>query len=179
MAYLSSSSLALLLTTFSIICWQHVGRTRGLLWRPSHIIDLATEQLTAFWTFLGKLCVYISSFYTWLDLWQIFESISELCRSITKFFFSFKAFIESYTVNMKFYDHPYLISLGSVTIIAALLYITCYIFGWHISLSNYIKTRLDNYNNSVSSNQYYCSNEPDQCINNQSPKRARRSNRVN
>ncbi len=115
---------------FLIFTWQHVARKQKWTWKPSYILDLITNQLVKVWNFLGKVCVWISSFYTWIDPSDLLATLNELFTSVYHFLFSWKAFIESYVSNMNLYDHPYLVSCGTATLVALLSYIVWFNYAW-------------------------------------------------
>lgn len=116
--------------SFLIFCWQHLARKHGWTWKPSYILDLVTNQLVKVWTFLGKVCVWISSFYTWIDPTDLLATLNELFSSIWKFLFSWLEFFKAYVANMKLYDHSYLISFGSATLVGLLSYVIWINFEW-------------------------------------------------
>ena len=89
-----------------------------------------TNQLVKVWTFLGKICVWISSFYTWIDPTDLLATLNELFSSIWKFLFPWLEFFRAYVTNMKLYDHPYLISFGSATLVGLLSYVVWVNFEW-------------------------------------------------
>ena len=122
-----------------IFFWQHLGRKYNLTWKPTYIIDLVTAQLVRIWTFLGKVCVKISAFYSWIDPSDLLATGYELFVSVSKFFFSWTYFITSYVSGMKLYDHPYLISLGSATLVGLISWI-CYTHSnWFSPLIQYCR----------------------------------------
>lgn len=129
---------------FSIFFWQYTAKRNDWFLKPTYIIDLVTEQLVNFYTFLGKIAVWISSFYTFFDFKDLRETFNELCDSILNLLFSWTSFISSYVTNMNFYDHPYLITLGSVTLIGLLLYLVYRFRNWRFfqMISNFVVNRI-------------------------------------
>lgn len=108
---------------FSVFFWQYAAKRNDWVFKPTFFIDLVTEQLTRIYTFLGRIAVWISSFYTFFDFKDLIETFEELWISVKNLLFSWKSFIQSYVSNMNFYDHPYLITLGSITLIGLALYL--------------------------------------------------------
>ncbi|AYV77102.1 MAG: hypothetical protein Barrevirus12_11 [Barrevirus sp.] len=135
-----SSNLFLVssVVAFLIFCWQHIARKNGYKYKPSYILDTLTSYLIRLWTFLGKICVYLSSFYTWIDPNDIWATLKELFASVYHFLFSWTSFFQSYITNMKFYDHSYLISFGSATIVAIIAFLVSNNFTYFRPLFSYL-----------------------------------------
>ena len=127
----------------SIFFWQYAAKRNDWFFKPTYFIDLVTEQLVRAYTYLGKIVVWISSFYTFFDFKDLIETFEELCISVKNFLFSWQSFITSYVSNMSFYDHPYLISLGSITLISLALYLVYIFRHWWLfqSISNFAREK--------------------------------------
>ena len=118
-----------------IFFWQHIARKYGWQWKPSYMLDLVTEQLVRFFSWVGRIAVWISSFYTYINIKDLYATFAELYKSVADFVFSWKAFFESYISDMKLYDHPYLITLGSITLVTGTIYLLyIYDFLWPFEL---------------------------------------------
>ena len=107
----------------SVFFWQYTAKRNDWVFKPTYFIDLVTDQINTIYNWLGKVVVWISSFYTFFDFKDLAETFEELYVSIRDLLFSWKTFVNSYVSNMSFYDHPYLISLGSITLVGLALYL--------------------------------------------------------
>src|SRR3990172_3382994 len=116
------------ITLFATFIWQHIGRKYKLAWKPTDIIDVVTVQLIKLWTVLGEICVWVSSFYTWIDPTDLLATLAELGASLWNLVFSIKAFVEAYITGMNLYDHSYLVSLGSATLV---IVVACLVFRYN------------------------------------------------
>ena len=114
----------------SIFALQHTGRKQGWTWTPGYVIDLAATFCENLWEKIGKFLVWISSFYTVVDLKDWWITCDQVLGPTIRFIMSWTVAITTYVSEMKLYDHPYLISLGSTTLIGILSYLVYWKFGF-------------------------------------------------
>lgn len=161
----------------SAFFWQYTAKRNDWIYKPTYFIDLVTEQFNTIYNWLGRFAVWISSFYTFFDFKDLIETFQELYISIKNLLFSWRTFIVSYTSYMSFYEHPYLISLGSLTLISLVLYLL-YTFRntWPIYVvSDFVSSKVNQMNEYFNSGEQVMSRPyDDECINNKRTKSPRR-----
>ena len=113
-----------------IFVLQHIGRKQGWKYTPGYFIDLVATFFEKVWAKIGRLCVWISSFYTYIDLKDLWLTCDQLVGPCVRFFFSWTQAITTYVSEMKLYDHPYLISLGTGTIVALISALVYHKYDW-------------------------------------------------
>lgn len=116
--------------SFTIFVLQHVGRKQGWTYTPGYFIDLVATFAEKAWAKIGRFCAWISSFYTYIDLKDLWLTCDQLVGPVVRFFFSWTKAITAYVSEMKLYDHPYLISLGTSTIVAILAALIYHKYDW-------------------------------------------------
>lgn len=124
--YLYGIAFAIIFT----IVLQHVGRKHEWKITPGSIIDSAATFCEQLWEKIGRFCVWISSFYTRIDLKDWWITIDQILGPSYRFVMSWTKFITTYVYEMKLYDHPYLISCGSATIVGAFSYLLYLKYSW-------------------------------------------------
>lgn len=90
--------------------------------RPTTMLDFITAKVKYVCFHIGKFIAYISSFYEYLALGEIFDALCELTNSTWNLLTSGFQIIRGYISVSHLYEHPYLVTCGSITIVAALAY---------------------------------------------------------
>lgn len=108
-----------------IIGWQYVAirfPTAAII-RPSILIDSLTEWSKWMFGLLGKGFAHLSSIYVHLKLAELVRAIVELLAAVWHLLTSGFEVVVGYGAVAITYDHPYLIWLGSITLIGGLVYL--------------------------------------------------------
>lgn len=120
----------------AIVGWQYVAiygaeEKMFTIWRPSEVLDLLADAFGAIFGWLGGWFARISSFLVHLKLERIGTAIWELLVSIWHLVTSGWEFAAEYANVAMIYDHPYLVTIGSLLGLAALGYGALRYFGWN------------------------------------------------
>ena len=87
--------------------------------RPSVYMTKLTNKSRSMFSTIGTKLAVLSSFYTCIDAPEILQTVSDLVSPTLKFLFSPLYTISGYFSAAKLYDHPKLVALGSLTILAS------------------------------------------------------------
>jgi hypothetical protein len=98
----------------TVLC-EHFGRSLNF-YRPSLFFNYIAEEASTFFWNVGKLIAGICSFYEYLELHELGQTISDLAFSLIKLVTSFFSLPLGYIYTACSYDHPYMITLGLLTI---------------------------------------------------------------
>ena len=112
--------IGLSITFFTVFSWEHYARTHEKTFKPSVFISWLATKFQTFYTRVGKIVAWVSSFYTMIDLKELWVTYDNLAKPTVDLLTSGLWTFKSYYDEMKLYDHPYLITLGSGTIVAVL-----------------------------------------------------------
>jgi hypothetical protein len=108
--------------TFGTFAWEHAGRLNHWAYRPSiglgHVATFAINRFTD----LGRIIARLSSFLTYLHLEEMFETIGAVVTPAWKLIISPFYTITGYFSQIKFYNHPYLVVVGSMSLVAAVAF---------------------------------------------------------
>ncbi len=113
----------------AIIASEHICRVNNIAHRPSMLLNFIAELSKTLWTNIGHYAAVLSSFYEYLHLADLANTLYGLFKPVWDFFTSpFWAAVE-YCKTIITYDHPYLIVFGSITIILGVAY-GAFKMGW-------------------------------------------------
>lgn len=111
------------------IASEHICRVNDIAHRPSVFLNFIAELSKTLWTNIGHYAAVLSSFYEYLHIADLANTLYGLFKPVWDFFTSpFWAVVE-YCKTIITYDHPYLIVLGSITIILGVAY-GAFKMGW-------------------------------------------------
>lgn len=99
---------------------------RNLEFSPSVVLNSMSTYAIRFWRACGTLIAKISSFLTFFDFDDMLKAAEQLWKPIWETLTSWVYFFTGYISEMKLYDHPYLVTAGSIIIISILWYIAHY-----------------------------------------------------
>ena len=111
--------------------WEHIARINRLSTRPSVALTRLAHWCTSLFEWCGRGLAHLSSFYEYIYEYLRLEEIGKtlyallvpLWRTLTSPFWMVKGYVET----MNLYDHPYLISLGSATLLGG---ISVWVYVW-------------------------------------------------
>lgn len=105
-----------LLTGLLMFMWEHVARQNNIETKPSIFLERLAEVAKDTFTFVGKLWAMISSFYTWIDLTEVYQTLDDLTKPLLKLGVSPFFMIRGYFDVMYKYKNPIMIGCGSLTL---------------------------------------------------------------
>ena len=86
-----------------------------------------------FWTKFGKLWAIICSFYELIRLHEFKVTLIDIMEPFVNIVLSPFSFIKGYLAQKRLYDHPYMITFGTMTIISVCVWIGIQKFGLHLT----------------------------------------------
>jgi len=107
----------------SLYAWEYTALRKNFEYSPSLTINLIADQCIAFWKACGRTVAWLSSFLTIFDFADMFKAAERLLYPIFKIVVSWTHFFVAYVVEMNLYDHPILITIGSLLLLCAICYI--------------------------------------------------------
>lgn len=116
-----------------LIVLEHGARVSHLEWRPSVGLTYLGDQAIVVFTNIGKLLANISSFYTWINLDELWRTIQDLFVPLVRLCSSPLYTIKGYLSVMVQYKYPILIGLGSCTLVGLVLFVVGKWFGINYS----------------------------------------------
>lgn len=114
----------------SSIIWEYIAKRKKSNVKPSVGLTHTATFFSNGWRCLGELAAKISSFYTYLDFREIKEALHDLWKPIIELCFSWFQFFNGYFTTANLYNHPYLISFGSLTLLILLGWLGHYFDVW-------------------------------------------------
>src|SRR5947209_10658882 len=78
----------LLVITVGLVAWEHGARVSHSAWRPSVGLNRMGNEAIVFFTNVGKLLAKISSFYTWINLDELWQTLQDLFGPLIRLFSS-------------------------------------------------------------------------------------------
>lgn len=106
-----------------MIVLEHGAKVYQLKYRPSVGLTYLGDKAIILFTDIGKIFAKISSFYTWVNLEDLWQTLQELFVPLIRLLSSPFYTIVGYMSIMVEYKYPMLIGLGSCTLINMLLFI--------------------------------------------------------
>lgn len=126
--------MSLSLTT--VACWiagpavsvflvEHVLKKYEIAYKPSWAIGVVADLLVDFWGWLGRWAARLSSFLTYFELKDLWETFSDLARPTGRFFLSWLEFFAAYgkQAGLAIYRSPYTIYTGSALLVAGISFL--------------------------------------------------------
>jgi hypothetical protein len=107
------------------VIWEYVGKKTQSNIKPSVAITYVATKAGDLFYYIGQLAAKISSFYTYIDFKDFFESIHDLFKPMINLVISPFQFISGYINVSLLYKHPYIVGFGSLTLMLLISYI-CY-----------------------------------------------------
>jgi len=111
------------------IASEHICRVNDIAHRPSVFLNFIAELSKTLWTNIGYYAAVLSSFYERLHLGDIASTLCALLKPIWNNITSPGWAIVEYCKTLVTYDHPYLIVLGTLTILLGVAY-GAFKMGW-------------------------------------------------
>jgi hypothetical protein len=105
---------------FSAFLFEHIARKNGSNIKPSTVISFLADKSFLFWNKLGYYCAKLSSFYTYIDIKEIYQTLDDLFGPTVKLIISPYQFIKGYVDTALSYKYPILIGIGSITVVSIL-----------------------------------------------------------
>lgn len=105
-------------TSFAMFLWEHFARKRESTFKPSNGIIYLSVKLKALFEWLGGVFAHMSSFYTYINLGEFKQTAIDIVKPVGSLIvsplYSIKGYYDQATEG---YKHPYLIGLGTATIV--------------------------------------------------------------
>ena len=122
MEFIQENSGKIILTgasaSFAMFLWEHFARKRDSNFKPSTGITYLSVKSKALFEWLGGVFAHLSSFYTYINLGEFKQTAIDIGRPIGSLvvspLYSIKGYFDQATEG---YKHPYLICLGTMTIV--------------------------------------------------------------
>lgn len=114
------STAAALLGT---VVWEHIARKKNSNVKPSVGIDYVYQKSKAGFTKLGEGLAVLSSFYTYVDLKDVGQTVSDLTEPTLKTLVSPYHMVRGYLAQANLYNHPYLVTAGTLTLVPLSYYL--------------------------------------------------------
>jgi hypothetical protein len=105
---------------------EHIGRKAKTIFRPSVGLSYCADQAWWFWELCGNIFAKICSFYTYIDVTEIIETFIDLFTPMAKLVTSPLRFAYGYFNTADTYKYPFLIGLGTVTLMGITVCAMCY-----------------------------------------------------
>ena len=158
----------------SLFGWEYTALRLNQEFSPSVALNSISTFAVKFWRSCGHFVAWLSSFLTFFDFDDMLKAAENLWKPTWETLTSFVYFYAGYVSEMKLYDHPYLVTAGTIILVSLITYLSYY-FGlleYLVPVKNMISQYLPNFDNMVPSvdNQLKYAN----CINEQSPRRRRK-----
>jgi hypothetical protein len=132
---------------FALFIWEFICYKTKYQYKPSTAFNYIANLARSFFKSCGIIIAFISSFYTYLgDLWEyLYHDLAQVCED---FFFPIWKILSSWTwVFVGYFEklnlnkYPWLVFLGSVSILGLMGFIT-YRYGWFPIIGQWIETNV-------------------------------------
>lgn len=104
-----------------LVSIEHAGRMNKWAWRPSVQILAAAVHCKIWAMAAGRVLARLSAFLDWLRLNELLLTVLVLVWSVLRLVTSFWWVLDGYLETSKVYQHPEIVLLGSVALVAALV----------------------------------------------------------
>ena len=108
------------LFVFTIIC-EDVEKRYDITYRPSFFLSKISKFLTDTFEYIGEIFAKLSSFYTYINIDSLKKTLEDLIKPIFTSMMSPFYIVKGYALEIDLYEHPYIVFLGSVTLVALVL----------------------------------------------------------
>lgn len=107
-----------------IFLWEHIALTNNIKFKPTYIIGIFTSISREIWRLLGICAAYLGTYYEYLHLEQLGETIISLATSIANFLTSFVYFFKGFQSIASQYNSPELVYMASAIAVLIVIFIT-------------------------------------------------------
>lgn len=107
---------------FTLLLWEHIAKKKGSSKKPSTFFQFLATYVKNFWYTLGLWFAKLSSFYTYLNLNELYESALDLLSPIFSLIWSPLQFVRGYFNTALKYKYALLVFFGSVTLVGMMTY---------------------------------------------------------
>jgi hypothetical protein len=103
---------------FAIIAFEHYGRVhKWQVYTPTWALFRVASHIRHYAECVGTWLAYLSSFYEYLYLYELGQTLLELARALWSCISAPLWILKGYAETAITYPHPYIIILGSCTLI--------------------------------------------------------------
>ena len=113
-----------------LLLWEYIAKKQISPYKPSALFDQLALYSVNCWYKIGGFAAYMSSFYTCINFKEVVEAAHDLVKPIFDIATSPYYFVKGYVNVSTLYEHPYLVVLGSVTILAVMMMLMCRWMGY-------------------------------------------------
>lgn len=104
-----------------LFLWEHIARLNNIKVRPSVGIDRLTTKSKIVFTEIGRMIAKISSFFTYIDITDLLDTLSILAYSLLELISSPLGIVKGYILVAFSYYNPLTYILGSMTLVTIIL----------------------------------------------------------
>lgn len=127
---LSKVSTFCLTVFLCVFAWEYIGKLVNTTYIPSVFLNMVASYCESVWVTVGYYIAKISSFYTYVNFTELFDSFLDIFRPSVEIVTSPFYAIKGYVTEMNVYNHPYLIAFGSLTLFFAATYLLARYTNW-------------------------------------------------
>src|SRR5438445_2016539 len=110
-------------SAFLSFVWEYTAKRYASTIKPSVALTYLANGCYDVCYGMGTYAAKLSSFLTWLDFNEIIATGHDLVKPIINIFVSPYYFLTVYINTSLLYEHPYLVAMGSITVLLLLLFI--------------------------------------------------------
>jgi len=107
----------------SLVLVQYATMFFEVTYDPAYFLNIISTECMRFFKYLGEWAAYLSSYLTFIKLGDILKAFSDVMNPMLKLIFSPFQFIYGYVSFASLYEHPILVTIGSILIVFIILYI--------------------------------------------------------
>ncbi len=105
----------------ALFLWEHICRQNNIQIRPSPYLFMVSNQAQKIFTTVGVYIALVSSFYTYIKVDELLTTLFDLVEPLFKLATSGFYIIKGYTQTADQYRYPIAITLGTATILFAIV----------------------------------------------------------
>lgn len=107
---------------FLLFSWEYTAIRRELTYSPSVTLNKGVEFFRFICEELGNMAARLSSFLTIFDFSDMLKALNRLWTPCWQMITSGAYFFKGYVSEMNLYEHPYLVTLGSIILVFLVFY---------------------------------------------------------
>lgn len=111
------------LIPITVFLWEYAAKKALITFKPSSITQFVADQVVSGFYTLGRGVAYLSSFYTYLNFNEFIETAHDIVKPCFDLVTSPYHFLRGYLDTSLLYQHPYLVFMGTITILIVVSYL--------------------------------------------------------
>ena len=113
--------ISVLVVSTLIFFWEYTAVRQEYEISPSLVFNKTAHGCQWFFQKVGTSAAWVSSFLTMIDFEDVVKTFKRLLMPLWDICTSFLYLVEGYVMTMNVYDHPYLVTLGSLVLVTVIL----------------------------------------------------------